>query len=282
MKRTAFLLGVGACFLVFGPLAAKPDEDELRVLRAENNLLKATAETRKKEVGALKEEIAKLSEQLRQLQEVCRNAGIAPPQSDAKAAATPPEAPKAETYMYLGKPCPKAWFEQMYRRFGDKIVRVGGKYLDVGKPLVGLTDQVSWAPNIGTAGKLEGGYRIMQVIDDDELIIRVPGWSYGGITVRDSFLHITGLDTKGLVDGGLIEAKVVYIGTYHYKTVTGAGATIPSLAVHTPLTQEQFAEALAGGLELVSYRRVERRVEQKVPGGKKLEAVAVGTPVPPP
>ena len=60
MKRSAFLLAVGACFLVFGPLAVKAAEDELRVLQLENARLRATLATRDKQVEDLKTEIAGL------------------------------------------------------------------------------------------------------------------------------------------------------------------------------------------------------------------------------
>jgi cell division protein FtsB len=279
MKQMVFPLAIGMFVLALGVCAARAAEgqdpaNELRLLRAENTLLKASLAQRNKEVEALKAEIAKLSEQVRQLQELCRNAGIALPQPTAEPVATPPEAPKAETYMYLGKPCPKMWFEQMYRKFADKIVRVDGKYLDVGKAVAGYTDDQPYVGDIGTAGVIPIGCTIMQVIDNDEVLILKPGWSREVLIVPDEIFHVTGVDTKGLVDGSPFQAKIVCIGTYHYVTVTGAGATITSCAVHTPLTKEQFAEALAGGLQLVSYRRV----EVQKPGGER-EFKTVGTPV---
>jgi hypothetical protein len=135
----------------------------------------------------------------------------------------------------------------------------------------------------------------MQVIDKEQVLIRRPefrahmtGGGGGGLesmgrrldeaaaSLPELIFHVKGVDTKGLTDGARFNAKLVCIGTYHYKTVLGAGSTVPSYTVHTPLTKEQFAEALAGGLQLVSYRRV----EQKKPGGV-IEVKVVGTPMVP-
>jgi cell division protein FtsB len=60
MKRSAFLLSVGVFFLVFGPLAVKAAEDELRVLQTENARLKATLAARDKQIEDLKTELAGL------------------------------------------------------------------------------------------------------------------------------------------------------------------------------------------------------------------------------
>jgi hypothetical protein len=62
MKRTTFLLTVGVCLLalvVCGTWTANGQEpvDELRLLRAENTLLKATMAQRDKEIESLKKEI---------------------------------------------------------------------------------------------------------------------------------------------------------------------------------------------------------------------------------
>ena len=79
-----------------------------------------------------------------------------------------------------------------------------------------------------------------------------------------------------MVDGiGLpMRLKLVYVGTYRYKAVSGAGKTIQDYAVYEKLTKEQFAEALAKGFKLVGYRLAEMYV------GKEKVTKVVGTPVP--
>ena len=241
--------------------------DEIRLLRAENTLLKAT--------------IARLTGQVKQLQELSRNAGIALPPPTTASAATPPGTPRGETYMYLGRPRDKAWFERMYKAFADKIVRVDGKYLDVGKALVGGSE-VPGVAGIGGAGATPIGSTVMDVIDKSQVLIRIY-WPWGPQGMApivsshspDYIFHVTGVTTKGMVDGAPFRADLVCIGTHHYTTVSGAGATVPSYTIRRWLTQEQFAEALAGNLQLVSYRRVEQRRP-----GRDPEIKVLGTPVP--
>lgn len=64
MMRTAFLLAVGACFLVLGPLAVKAADDELRVLQVENARLRAIVATRDKQVEDLKMEVSALKTEI--------------------------------------------------------------------------------------------------------------------------------------------------------------------------------------------------------------------------
>lgn len=62
MRRVLFLLTVGMVVTALGPAGAKAADidQEIRVLRAENNLFKATLEQRNKEIKALKQEIEAL------------------------------------------------------------------------------------------------------------------------------------------------------------------------------------------------------------------------------
>jgi len=219
MKRMAFLLTV---FLVFGAFSAWAGEgqertDEVGVLR--------------EQIKALKEENVKLAKQVRQLQELCRKAGIALPKPTTGTGPASPEAPKAETYMYLGKPRSKLWFEGMYREFKDKVACVDGEYVDVGK-----------------LGEMLTEGKVLQVIDKEQLLI----YPFGS---REP-VHVKGVDTKGLVDGAHVRAKLICVGTYRYTAVIGGIKTIQSYTVYTSLTKEQFAEALASGFKLVRYKEV--------------------------
>jgi len=50
--------------------------------------------------------------------------------------------------------------------------------------------------------------------------------------------------------------KLVFVGTFKYTAAGGAAKTVPSYVVYTPLTEDQFAEAIRAGLKLVSYKLV--------------------------
>lgn len=202
-----------------------------------------------------------------------------------------------ETYMYLGKPRSREWMEAMYQRFAYQIVQVDGKYLDVGKALVGASE-VPAVAEIGPTGETPAGCEVMQVIDNRQVLIRRPEFTFrsrvigggggalgamhrmiqeGAASVhRDELLfHVSGVDTKNLLDGAKFNAKLVSIGTYSYESVAGGPVTVPSYTVHRPLTREQFAQALASGVRLVSYVRIEQK---KL--GSATEIKAVGFLVP--
>ena len=119
MTRTAFLLGVGVCVLVFGPLAVKAAEDELRVLQVENARLRATLATRDKQVedlkmevaglkgenaklvgqaNALRDEVKLLRQNIAEVNARLRSVGVVPPQTATPAdqsASPAPAAPSA-------------------------------------------------------------------------------------------------------------------------------------------------------------------------------------------
>ena len=64
--------------------------------------------------------------------------------------------------------------------------------------------------------------------------------------------HVIGVDTEGLVDGAAFRARLLRIGTYQYSEASGSKKMVAAYAVPAPLAREDFAEALAGGLQLVS------------------------------
>jgi outer membrane murein-binding lipoprotein Lpp len=103
------------------------------------------------ENAQMREQLATLTEENASLKK--RLAATTPAPSASPPVAAPPAAqPQAnkvangqdatitKTYMYLGQPRTRAWCEQMYMKFADKIVRVDGKYLDIGK----LTGNADW------------------------------------------------------------------------------------------------------------------------------------------
>lgn len=286
MKKTMFAM------LLLGSLTAGAGQDESAGQKAELKMLRATVNTRGRRIAKLEAENAKLAGQVKLLLQLCEKAGIAPPPvAPLQPASAPSDVAKGETYMYLGKPRPKVRFEALYRKYHDKIILVDGKYQDVGKALAGASEVLGVA-EIGPVGTTPHGCKVMQVLGKDEaLIVRprkvkmyysrrtltgvgIPGTERTHETPKLLF-HVKGVDRKGLVDGAEFKAKLVSIGTYRYTAVTGAASTVASYAVYTPLTKEQFADALAKGFQLVSYRAVRRR---KAGGG--METKVVGTPVP--
>jgi hypothetical protein len=91
--------------------------------------------------------------------------------------------------------------------------------------------------------------------------------------------QVKGVPTKGLVDGASYDARLVCVGTYKYGS-----RTVPSYAIHTPLTKEQFADALAKGFMLADYRTVKYQAQVDVDSegkpkmGTRVKVVA--TPIP--
>ena len=279
MKRNIALgfVVAGVVALAVTRAGGEDADAKVRLLEAENHLLRSQVEALKKELAAIKAQMSP---------------SPASSQPSTAQAPSPTESPKTETIMYLGKPRPKLWVDYMYKQFADKIVIVNGKYIDVGKAMAGASE-VPAVAEIGAAGETPGWCQVMQIIGKDEALIRRPafhsqvtgtGGGAGGyaagiqaalLSKPELIFHVKGIGTKGLVDGAEFRAKLVCIGTYNYGNVAGGGSTIPSYAVHTPLTREQFTEAIAGSFQLVSYRAV----KQKKPGGE-MEIKAVGTPVP--
>ena len=282
MKRNIALGFVVAGFVALAVTRAGGEDADakVRLLEAENHLLRSQVEALKKELAAIKAQMSP---------------NPASSQPSTAQAPSPTESSKTETIMYLGKPRPKLWVDYMYKQFADKIVIVNGKYIDVGKAMAGASE-VPAAAEIGPCGETPYNCKIMQIIAKDEVLIRraavgsqggmAPGTSMSAddyarrvqqavFSRPELIFHVKGIDTKSLMDGSDFKAKLVSIGTYNYGNVSGGSSTIPSYAVNTPLTREQFTGAIAGGFQLVSYRAV----KQKKPGGE-MEIKAVGTPVP--
>ena len=244
---TCLLLTVEIATAIAWSQEPPPKTDESAVQRAELNMLRSMVKSQVEQIEKLKaqnaalaeqvkrlEEVkaenAKLAEQVNHLEQLCANEGIV---------ITPP----AGMYVYLGKLRSEAWFEDMYKRFADQIALVDGQYVHRRVDLARVL-KLAMAVVPSSPGRHERGCRVMQVIDEKQMLVR--DW---GIIA-----HITGVRTAGLVDGtGFGPAILTCIGTYRYKTVTGAAATVPSYAVvHIPLTREQFAGALAAGVPLVT------------------------------
>ena len=135
-KRALAVLAAGLTFMLMPAGAANAGDDqpngeqELRLLRAENNLLKSTVEARSKEIAALKAELADLKSEVARLK-----AGAAqsqPVEATALSSATKP-----------GKPPAKLTAQQLEARAAELLKKKG---VD-GDPLIYIKNE----PGIGRA-----------------------------------------------------------------------------------------------------------------------------------
>jgi hypothetical protein len=288
MKRTAFLLAAGACFLVFGPLAVKAAEDELRVPQVENARLRAIVATREKQLEDLKMELAALKKEnerqtnalgnalneLKILKEnlVAANARLpasGQAASPAVAPAAPVVPPKTDQgfITYEGQPRTKEWFEQMYVKYCNKFVLVEGKATiisDFESGEVGSyhASDGMWREQtpVGAVLRTPRGAKVLSVISDSEYLIIRPGYPaqtgrYGELLAggqSEQLFHVKGMAT-GLVDGATFpDTRLVCVGTYRYGATSGAAKTVQSYIVYPPppITRDQFADALKQGFKV--------------------------------
>ncbi len=286
--KSLILLTLNAALFSWGAMAfatesAQPTPTSDSV-RAELEELWITVAKQAKQIQQLQKELAEQKRRSQELESLCQKHGIDP---SKPLESTQPEAGKAETYMYLGKPRTKAWFDRVYRDFADKITFVDGQYLDVGKALVGASE-VPGVAEIGSAGETPDRCKVFQVVAEDAILVRRSEFRTGGgpggfpWIHRELFFHVKGVDTKDLTDGAEFSAKLLSIGTYHYTAVDGAIKTIPSYTIHAPLTKEEFADALANGFRLVKYRKVTTKARPAKTGRSQRRATTkiIATPIP--
>jgi hypothetical protein len=262
MKRTAFLLTVGAGLLALGlcgTWAANGQEpaDALRLLQAENTLLKATMVQRDKEIESLKKEIesskaltAVLMEKLRAKSGVATTPPVAGPTTPGSVTQPRSEPAVPNSYMYKNKVRDDKWFDQMWKTFSDKIACVGGKYLDIGfARLRSYPEEVqAEPPKPGTElRRSRDDSTIFQVLGKEEVLVRT--------ALYDVLFYVKGLDTSQLVNGASFpQVDLVYMGPYTYHASNRATNTIQSFIVYKPLTRDQFAEVLSSDFVLVKYK----------------------------
>jgi len=210
----------------------------------------------------------------------------------------PGETPPKVTYK--GQERPAAWFETQYAKFRDKVAVINGKYVDVGKALLDLQEVAAAPPEPGTeVRRLPPGARVQRVLSVEAVLARRPGHAgaadkEGAAGAPDLCFYLEGIDARELRDNGPLgtlekpqvrpagsegakaaTALVVYAGPHTYREPLGAERTVQRYRCHVPLSREQFAAALADGLELVEYSRVKGAAP-----GEKAESGIVAKPVP--
>lgn len=243
----------------------------IQELRDENAALKSKIEAKNETIKSLQAEIDKLKNRVKEVQKLYRDK-INPQQKAGKEVKNP-------SVIYNGKPRSKEWLNQMYNNYADTIILLDGKFVDVGKAIVGATE-IPRVSGIGTYGETPDGCKVLQVLKEDELIVVRPyshvpstygkyGFSSVGYTNEELIFHVTGIDTTGIVDDSSFSKKLISVGSYEYTNTYNAKRTIASYAIHEPLTTDQFIEALNGGFKLVEYVRYPDRD----PSGKTIYKV---------
>jgi hypothetical protein len=114
-------------------------------------------------------------------------------------------------------------------------------------------------------------------------VLQLVGKNAALIVCGDLIFHVVGIDPAKEIDGAPFRARlVIYLGTYQYTNAIGTTRTVQSFAANLSVTWDQFAEALAGGFQLVRYKVVTKKASE-TQGGKRVvvdKTEIVGEPVP--
>ena len=252
MIRLHLVVVLGIC--TFSTLTMAEDNSaRVRLLEAENKLLRA-------QIDALKKRLKTMEATSRP---------IAP---KTKPPTTQPVGPT-----YLGRKISKARFNSLYKEFAGKVILLGGKYYNVGKPILNRLPSVSETPpNVGDL-RDAGGAEVVSVLSKDASILEYR-WSYGrvnigggrvgstGIVHRSVVIHVKGIVPRlNVSQNRIANLDVVYVGKFLWRTGWGGGLTVQSYQVLKPLTEEEFTLMLKSGFKLVRYsiRTKPRRVTSR-------------------
>jgi len=232
-----YMVFVGLCtHSIIG--AENSSAKEIERLKAEIKQLQTIIKSLQKKISQLRKDLANESNEKIRLLKICRKAGI---DVHVKDVAKSGEIKYPDEVMYRGKKRSNEWFDEMYKRFFDKIAFVNGKYIE--------------------RGILENRYarfgqkaEILQVINENELLV----------TDEDTIYHVHGV-SGDFVDGEPFPFRgylIMFTGTYRYVSALGSVKTIKSCKVeqYKPLTREQFSDALNSGYILTYPGRGGRRM----------------------
>jgi hypothetical protein len=160
------------------------------------------------------------------------------------------------TYTYRGKERTKQWFDKKYKTYRHQVAMIGDSYRFIDNrsnyTILRFIDNRSNYTILrtppDTIGAVRSGWGIVtQVIDEDEVFAKAPG-----VNSPTAYFHLRGIDTSTLVKGSRLRRRdgFLYLGDHEYVDAEGAKRRIQSYRLYKPLTREQFAEALAGGVIL--------------------------------
>ncbi|NQT87444.1 hypothetical protein HQ560_11810 [bacterium] len=184
------------------------------------------------------------------------------PVADWTRKATKAEVPKAwPAVTYKGKTRTPAWVAAQWKAFHKRLMMVEGVVVDTGTYGGHYHAKIgSWSKGSATVATVlsptsfvlatdQGGVRPNPKTGGLRTPARAPG-RYEPFEWRR--MLVEGVKTDGLADGRKWGGELVCVGTK--RTAHGTLLRcVPKPAAWTPLTREQFVEALKGGLKLYHY-----------------------------
>lgn len=259
MKRTLILLAIGMIVGALWPAVVKAADDtdrELRLLRAENKMLKATLKRLDKEAKALREELKQLKK---------TNAALAAQLPARQGMPTTQASQPTTTILYKGKKRTSAWFDDAFKEYGGSyfVVTYDGKTL---LPLFGLrrhrlelllagkTPPNTIESNPPEIGSIQTAHAtVLQVLKNDEVLATVRE----SITKKLITIHIKGIYGKPATDGANVSGSLFqYLGPYAYVNTKGIKNTVQSYGCCRPPTKNEFAAGLLKGVVLKKLKPV--------------------------
>ena len=245
-------------------------EDARRAgLKAEIDALRVTIKIQNREIDKLQKQADELTAKINKLRILCHRAGL-----DTSKAGI------ATATVYLEKPRSPKWLATMYEKYHDKIASINGRYIDIGKSLLRSLTVEKESPKKGKEYRITPeSCKIFQVINKAEALIKRPAFraTYSGSSTwgriqaaaasrPELLFHVKGLNAKNLTDGSPFSGKLVYRGSYRYRTIQGSISSVQSFVVYKPLTHKQFVDALVKGFKLNDYRLVAVKPDKKKSG----------------
>jgi hypothetical protein len=214
----------------------------------------------------------------------CVSAAEAPP---PKSGPVPGKATGPTTYEYQGRQVSAVWFNLQYAYFKDKIAAVDGKFYDVGQAqawlAAGRPDKVPVVtptpPAVGEARLSSGPPPENDLRRDAARIGRALGTDTALVVSGSPMVsvHVGGIDPAKCANGAPFwNELLVYTGVHEYINKRGVKHEIQGFVVYKPVTRDEFAQALAGGLALVRYKVAQKKAA--APGGPG-EPTLVAEPV---
>ncbi len=153
---------------------------------------------------------------------------------------TPEDTIESDKIIYRGIEQSEKWFNSMYKRFGDKIIDVNGKFINVSEQIMKprIIDSNAIDMPVGTITQFKNPCKVISLLSKGNIIALTNSAS-------GNLVHLQGLEN--VKEGTLIPRgfKFVYIRQFKY-----GNQTIPDFSLLKPLTKEQFKKALKSGIDL--------------------------------
>jgi len=270
--RWAAILLIGLAFAAPAALAQEDVEAlKARVVELEAKVaqLHTEADQAQKAIRDLRQKNGQFVLEIARLKQVCQDAGVDPNAPRPEQPESPAQAADLGDLVYQGHSIAAVKFEALYREFAGQIVHWQNTYLDAGRELLGREGIWTTPPQPGSVRWVLGSSwfpstSVLSIVPDGAIVkITIPGMDVSSV---DIFIHLEGLG-PAFVDGSPIttQVPVIYTGPYVYGSADGARRTIQSYKPLQPLSREEFAEALRGGIVLVRYSEVVRQVIDETP-----------------